>query len=114
MPYKSSDYPQVKRASQAYDIAKAIRIKAQRAFDETSTTSKSYAKIKADLETAKAKEATSLKTYKSANDAALTDYNKKTKLPLDKSLSEEQYAPPAPPIRLREGAPRDARAPQTP
>ena len=31
-----------------------------------------------------------------------------------KSLSEEQYAPPAPPIRLREGAPRDARAPQTP
>ena len=33
---------------------------------------------------------------------------------LAKSLSEEQYAPPAPPIRLREGAPRDARAPQTP
>lgn len=77
MAYKSSDYPQVKRASQAYDIAKAARLKAQRAFDETSTKSPNYAKVKAALETAKAKEATNLKAYKSANDAAQADYNRK-------------------------------------
>lgn len=77
MAYKSSDYPQVKRASQTYDIAKAARLKAQRAFDETSTKSPNYAKVKAALETAKAKEATNLKAYKSANDAAQADYNRK-------------------------------------
>jgi hypothetical protein len=77
MAYKSSDYPQVKRASEVYDVAKAARLRAQRAFDETSTTSKNYAKVKADLEAAKAKEVTSLKAYKSANDVAKADYNKK-------------------------------------
>jgi hypothetical protein len=77
MAYKSSDYPQVKRAAGAYDIAKSARLKAQRAFDETSTTSKNYAKVKADLEAAKAAEATKLKAYKSAESAAKADYNKK-------------------------------------
>jgi hypothetical protein len=77
MAYKSSDYPQVKRAAEAYDVAKAARLKAQRAFDETSTKSPNYAKAKAALAAAKAAEATRLKTYKSANDAAKADYNKK-------------------------------------
>jgi hypothetical protein len=77
MAYKSSDYPQVKRASEAYDIAKAARLKAQRAFDETSTKSPNYAKVKAALATAKAAEAARLKAYKSANDAAKADYDKK-------------------------------------
>lgn len=77
MAYKASDYPQVKRAAEAYDVAKAARLKAQRAFDETSTKSPNYAKVKAALETAKAAEATKLKAYKSANDAAKADYNRK-------------------------------------
>ncbi len=77
MAYKASDYPQVKRAAEAYDVAKAARLKAQRAFDETSTKSPNYTKVKAALETAKAAEATKLKAYKSANDAAKADYNKK-------------------------------------
>jgi hypothetical protein len=77
MAYKSSDYPQVKRAAEAYDVAKAARLKAQRAFDETSTKSPNYAKAKAALAAAKAAEATRLKAYKSANDAAKADYEKK-------------------------------------
>ena len=80
MAYKSSDYPQVKRASQAYDVAKAARLKAQRAFDETSTKSPNYAKVKAALEAAKTAEAARLKAYKAANDAAKADYNKKATL----------------------------------
>jgi hypothetical protein len=77
MAYKASDYPQVKRAAEAYDVAKAARLKAQRAFDETSTKSPNYAKVKAALATAKAAEATKLKAYRSANDAAKADYNRK-------------------------------------
>jgi hypothetical protein len=76
MAYKASDYPQVKRAAEAYDVAKAARLKAQRAFDETSTKSPNYAKVKAALATAKAAEATKLKAYRSANDAAKADYNR--------------------------------------
>ena len=77
MAYKSSDYPQVKRASQAYDVAKAARLKAQRAFDETSTKSPNYAKVKAALEAAKKAEQAKLSAYKTANDTAKADYNKK-------------------------------------
>jgi hypothetical protein len=76
MAYKASDYPQVKRAAEAYDVAKAARLKAQRAFDETSTKSPNYEKIKAALNAAKDAEAAKLKAYKSANDAAKADYNK--------------------------------------
>lgn len=77
MAYKTSDYPKVKVASDAYNVAKAARIKAQQLFDITPTTSKNYAKIKTDLAAAKAKEETTLKAYKSANTAAQADYNKK-------------------------------------
>lgn len=77
MAYQASDYPQVKRAAEAYDVAKAARLRAQRAFDETSTKSKNYAQVKAALDAAKAAEATKLKAYKSTNDAAKSDYNKK-------------------------------------
>jgi len=90
MAYKSSDYPQVKRASQAYDVAKAARLKAQRAFDETSTKSPNYAKVKAALEAAKTAEAARLKAYKSANDAAKADYN--TKATLAKSATDTKSA----------------------
>ena len=77
MAYKSSDYPQVKRAAEAYDVAKAARLKAQRAFDETSTKSPNYAKVKAALEAAKKAEQAKLSAYKTANDTAKADYNKK-------------------------------------
>jgi len=80
MAYKSSDYPQVKRASESYDVAKAARLKAQRTFDETSTKSPNYAQVKAALATAKAAEAAKLKAYKAANDVAKADYNKKATL----------------------------------
>jgi hypothetical protein len=77
MAYKASDYPQVKRAAESYDVAKAARLKAQRTFDETSTKSPNYAQVKAALAAAKAAEAAKLKAYKSTNDAAKADYNKK-------------------------------------
>ena len=78
MAYKESDYPQVKRASQSYITAKFARLKAQSAFDKTSTTSKNYTKVEADLEATKVKEAATLKAYESAKIAAKADYNKKT------------------------------------
>lgn len=77
MAYKASDYPQVKRAAQTYDVAKSDRLKAQRAFDETSTKSPNYAKVKEALEAAKRKEAATLKAYRSTNDAAKADFNRK-------------------------------------
>jgi hypothetical protein len=80
MAYKASDYPQVKRAAEAYDVAKAARIKAQRAFDETSTKSKNYAQVKAALDAAKKAEADKLKAYRSTNESAKADYNRKTTL----------------------------------
>jgi hypothetical protein len=80
MAYKASDYPQVKRAAEAYDVAKAARLKAQRAFDETSTKSPNYAKVKAALDAAKKAEADKLKAYRSTNESAKADYNKKATL----------------------------------
>jgi hypothetical protein len=80
MAYKASDYPQVKRAAEAYDVAKAARLRAQRAFDETSTKSKNYAQIKAALDAAKKAEADKLKAYRSTNESAKADYNKKATL----------------------------------
>jgi hypothetical protein len=78
MAYSASDYPQVKRASQAYDVAKAARIKAQKAFDEASTKSPRYQEIVAALAAAKNQEETKLNAYKSANDAAEADYDRKS------------------------------------
>jgi len=78
MAYSASDYPQVKRASQAYDVAKAARIKAQKAFDEASTKSPRYQEIVAALAAAKNQEETKFNAYKSANDAAKADYERKS------------------------------------
>ena len=78
MAYSASDYPQVKRASQAYDVAKAARIKAQKAFDEASTKSPRYQEIVAALAAAKNQEETKFNAYKSANDAAEADYDRKS------------------------------------
>lgn len=78
MAYKESDYPQVKRAYQSYISAKFAILKAQSAFNKTSTTSPNYAKVKAELAAAKPKEAETLKAYQSAIDASKADYNKKT------------------------------------
>jgi hypothetical protein len=78
MAYSASDYPQVKRASQAYDVAKAARIKAQKAFDEASTKSPRYQEIVAALAAAKNQEETKLNAYKSADDAAEADYDRKS------------------------------------
>jgi hypothetical protein len=78
MAYKSSDYPKVKVTSDAYNVAKAARLKAQRAFDDTSTKSPNYAKVKAALAAAKTAEAAKLKAYKSTYDASKADYNKKS------------------------------------
>ena len=78
MAYSASDYPQVKRAAQAYDVAKAARIKAQRLFDETSTKSARYEEIRAALVAAKNAEETKFNSYKSANDTAKADYDRKS------------------------------------
>jgi hypothetical protein len=78
MAYSASDYPQVKRAAESYDVAKAARIKAQRLFDETSTKSPNYAQVKADLAAAKDREQVRLSAYKVANDTAKADYEGKS------------------------------------
>jgi hypothetical protein len=78
MAYSASDYPQVKRAAEAYNVAKEARIKAQRLFDETSTKSANYAQVKADLAAAKDREKARLSAYKTANDTAKADYEKKS------------------------------------
>jgi hypothetical protein len=78
MAYSASDYPQVKRAAGAYDVAKAARIKAQKAFDEASTNSPRYEEIRAALAAAKNTEEARLNAYKTANDTAKADYERKS------------------------------------
>lgn len=77
MAYKASDYPQVKRASEKYDVAKGKRISIEKDFNAAKTTDKNYAKLKAALNQAKSQEETALNNYKSVNEAAKKDYNKK-------------------------------------
>jgi hypothetical protein len=78
MAYSASDYPQVKRAAQAYDVAKEARLKAQRSFDETSTRSPKYEQIAAALAAAKKQEEAKLAAFRSANDTAKADYDRKS------------------------------------
>jgi hypothetical protein len=77
MAYKASDYPQVKRASEKYDVAKSKRISIERDFNAAKTTDKNYAKLKAAIVQAKKQEEDTLKSYQAANKAAKDDYNKK-------------------------------------
>jgi hypothetical protein len=77
MAYKASDYPQVKRSSEKYDVAKGKRISIEKSFNDAKTTDKNYAKLKAALNEAKNQEETALKNYRSVNEAAKKDYNKK-------------------------------------
>jgi hypothetical protein len=78
MAYSASDYPQVKRAAQAYDVAKEARLKAQRLFDDTSTRSPKYEQIAAALAAAKKQEEAKLAAFRSANDTAKADYDRKS------------------------------------
>jgi hypothetical protein len=77
MAFQASDYPQIKRASEKYDVAKAARLKAERSFNEASTKSPNYSKINAAFVAAKKAEEAALKNYQAANKAAKDDYNKK-------------------------------------
>jgi hypothetical protein len=77
MAYKASDYPQVKRSSEKYDVAKAKRIAIEKDFNGAKTTDKNYSKLKAAIVEAKSQEETALKNYRSVNEAAKADYNKK-------------------------------------
>ena len=77
MAYQASDYPQVKRASEKYDVAKGKRISIEKDFNAAKTTDKNYAKLKAAIIQAKGQEETALKNYQAANKAAKDDYNKK-------------------------------------
>jgi hypothetical protein len=77
MAYKASDYPQVKRSSEKYDVAKSKRISIEKDFNAAKTTDKNYAKLKAAIVEAKNQEETALKNYQDVNKAARDDYNKK-------------------------------------
>ena len=77
MAYQASNYPQVKTASEKYDVAKGKRISIERDFNAAKTTDKNYAKLKAAIVQAKDQEQTALKNYQAANKAAKDDYNKK-------------------------------------
>jgi hypothetical protein len=77
MAYKASDYPQVKRASEKYDVAKGKRISIEKNFNAAKTTDKNYGTLKAALLEAKGQEETALKNYQAVNKAAKNDYNKK-------------------------------------
>ena len=77
MAYESSDYPQVKRSSEKYDVAKSKRIAIERDFNAAKTTDKNYAKLKTAIVEAKNQEEIALKNYQTVNKAAKDDYNKK-------------------------------------
>ena len=77
MAYQASNYPQVKTASEKYDVAKSKRISIERDFNAAKTTDKNYAKLKAAIVQAKDQEQTALKNYQAVNKAAKDDYNKK-------------------------------------
>jgi hypothetical protein len=77
MAYKASDYPQVKRSSEKYDVAKSKRIAIEKDFKAAKTTDKNYATLKAAIVEAKNQEETALKNYQDVNKAARDDYNKK-------------------------------------
>jgi hypothetical protein len=77
MAYKASDYPQVKRSSEKYDVAKSKRIAIEKDFKAAKTTDKNYATLKAAIVEAKNQEETALKNYQDVNNAARDDYNKK-------------------------------------
>lgn len=77
MAYQASNYPQVKTASEKYDVAKSKRISIERDFNAAKTTDKNYAKLKAAIVQAKGQEETALKNYQAVNKAAKDDYNKK-------------------------------------
>jgi hypothetical protein len=77
MAYKASDYPQVKRSSEKYDVAKSKRIAIEKDFKAAKTTDKNYATLKAAIVEAKNQEETALKNYQAVNKAARDDYNKK-------------------------------------
>jgi hypothetical protein len=77
MAYQSSDYPNVKSASEKYDVAKGKRISIEKTFNAAKTTDKNYASLKAAIVQAKGQEETALKNYQAANKAAKDDYNKK-------------------------------------
>ena len=55
MAYKASDYPQVKRSSEKYDVAKSKRIAIEKDFKAAKTTDKNYATLKAAIVEAKTK-----------------------------------------------------------
>jgi hypothetical protein len=77
MAYKASDYPQVKRSSEKYDVAKSKRIAVEKDFKAAKTTDKNYATLKAAIVEAKNQEETALRNYQAVNKAARDDYNKK-------------------------------------
>jgi hypothetical protein len=77
MAYKASDYPQVKRSSEKYDVAKSKRIAIEKDFKAAKTTDKNYPTLKAAIVEAKNQEETALKNYQDVNKAARDDYNKK-------------------------------------
>lgn len=77
MAYQASNYPQVKTASEKYDVAKSKRISIEKDFNAAKTTDKNYAKLKAAIVQAKGQEETALKNYQAVNKAAKDDYNKK-------------------------------------
>ena len=60
MAYKASDYPQVKRSSEKYDVAKSKRIAIEKDFKAAKTTDKNYATLKSAIVEAKSQEEISL------------------------------------------------------
>lgn len=63
MAFRASDYPDIRKASEAYDVARAEFQRLDRQLNETSTSSSSYQDLVTRRNAAKAKSDTALKKY---------------------------------------------------
>jgi len=74
MAFKASDYPEIRKASEEYDVAKAEFQKLDRQLSETQTTSKEYKPLLERRNEAKAKVDYALKWYKGLVEKRKTAY----------------------------------------
>ena len=79
MAFKASDYPDIRKASQDYDVANSEFLKLDRQLNETSTTSKNYADLLARRNAAKEKRDKALKLFQDTTAKRKKEFEDKQK-----------------------------------
>lgn len=83
MAFKASDYPDITKASDAYNVAKADFQKLERQLDETPTTSKNYKTLVDQRNAAKEKMDKALKNYEDITKKRKADFDAEQKRKTD-------------------------------